>query len=188
MLRIHADLDYFTDLLPALLVFSLGLALTVAPLTATVLADADESNAGIASGVNNAIARVAGCWPSPPSAPSSPRSSTRRSTRASPGSRLARPGGGSRAPDETLARLDPARSAPTSPTRWSPRRPRRSTSASASRRRSWRSAVSSGLAGIRNPRRAVCCEDCAGGQFAGQPIDAARERGMLSEPAATGGS
>ena len=34
--------------------------MTVAPLTATVLADADESNAGIASGVNNAIARVAG--------------------------------------------------------------------------------------------------------------------------------
>jgi hypothetical protein len=40
--------------------FSLGLAATVAPLTATVLADADEGNAGIASGVNNAIARVAG--------------------------------------------------------------------------------------------------------------------------------
>ena len=40
--------------------FSLGLALTVAPLTATVLADADESDAGIASAVNNAVARVAG--------------------------------------------------------------------------------------------------------------------------------
>ncbi len=60
MLRIDADLDYFTDLLPALLVFSLGLAFTVAPLTAAVLSDADESNAGIASGVNNAIARIAG--------------------------------------------------------------------------------------------------------------------------------
>ncbi len=44
---------------PALVVFSLGLAATVAPLTAAVLADADEENAGIASGVNNAIARVA---------------------------------------------------------------------------------------------------------------------------------
>ena len=49
-----------TDLLPALLVFSLGLSLTVAPLVATVLADADESDAGIASAINNAIARVAG--------------------------------------------------------------------------------------------------------------------------------
>jgi EmrB/QacA subfamily drug resistance transporter len=58
-LRLDADVDYLTDLLPGLLVFSLGLAMTVAPLTATVLADADESNAGIASGVNNAIARVA---------------------------------------------------------------------------------------------------------------------------------
>jgi EmrB/QacA subfamily drug resistance transporter len=58
-MRLDADVDYLTDLLPGLLVFALGLAMTVAPLTATVLADADESNAGIASGVNNAIARVA---------------------------------------------------------------------------------------------------------------------------------
>jgi hypothetical protein len=33
-----------------------------------------------------------------------------------------------------------------------------------------------GLLGIRNPRRDVRCEDCAGGQFAGQPLDAVRER------------
>jgi hypothetical protein len=33
-----------------------------------------------------------------------------------------------------------------------------------------------GLAGIRNPRRSVRCEDCAGGQLAGQPLDTARER------------
>ena len=59
MLRLDADVDYWTDLFPALLLFSLGLTATVAPLTATVLADADEHNAGIASGVNNAIARIA---------------------------------------------------------------------------------------------------------------------------------
>jgi EmrB/QacA subfamily drug resistance transporter len=58
-LRLDADVDYLTDLLPGLLVFAVGLSITVAPLTATVLADADERNAGIASGVNNAIARVA---------------------------------------------------------------------------------------------------------------------------------
>ena len=52
--------DYLTEVLPGLLVFALGLSMTVAPLTATVLADADDHNAGIASGVNNAIARVAG--------------------------------------------------------------------------------------------------------------------------------
>jgi EmrB/QacA subfamily drug resistance transporter len=58
-LRLDADVDYLTELLPGLVIFSVGLAMTVAPLTATVLADADEHNAGIASGVNNAIARVA---------------------------------------------------------------------------------------------------------------------------------
>jgi EmrB/QacA subfamily drug resistance transporter len=58
--RMPADVDYVVDVLPGLLVFSLGLSLTVAPLTATVLADADAENAGIASGVNNAVARVAG--------------------------------------------------------------------------------------------------------------------------------
>ena len=58
-LRLDAEVDFVTDLLPGLLVFSVGLSMTVAPLTATVLADADEHNAGIASAVNNAIARVA---------------------------------------------------------------------------------------------------------------------------------
>jgi len=54
-----AKADYVSEVLPALLVFSLGLSMTVAPLTAAVLAGS-EKEAGIASGVNNAIARVAG--------------------------------------------------------------------------------------------------------------------------------
>jgi EmrB/QacA subfamily drug resistance transporter len=58
--RLGTEVMFLTDLLPALLVFALGLALTVAPLTATVLADADDRDAGIASAVNNAVARVAG--------------------------------------------------------------------------------------------------------------------------------
>ena len=57
--RIGVNVDYVSDVLPGLLVFALGLAMTVAPLTAAVLAGA-ERQAGIASGVNNAIARVAG--------------------------------------------------------------------------------------------------------------------------------
>ena len=60
LLRVDADPHYVVDVLLPLLVFSLGLAVCVAPLTATVLADADAANAGIASGVNNAVARVAG--------------------------------------------------------------------------------------------------------------------------------
>jgi EmrB/QacA subfamily drug resistance transporter len=58
--RVGRDADYVTEVLPAVLVFSVGLSATVAPLTATVLADADERNAGIASAVNNAVARIAG--------------------------------------------------------------------------------------------------------------------------------
>jgi len=58
--RIGVHASYLADLLPGLLVFALGLSLTVAPLTAAVLAGAQRSQAGIASGVNNAIARVAG--------------------------------------------------------------------------------------------------------------------------------
>jgi EmrB/QacA subfamily drug resistance transporter len=60
LLRTGLDTDFVTDLLPALLVFALGLSLTVAPLVATVLADVDEEDAGIASAINNAVARVAG--------------------------------------------------------------------------------------------------------------------------------
>ena len=51
--------DYVTEVMPALLLFSIGLSMTVAPLTAAVLAGM-ERQAGIASGVNNAVARVAG--------------------------------------------------------------------------------------------------------------------------------
>ena len=60
LLRVGMHPSYVTDVLPGMIVFSLGLALTVAPLTATVLADADEQDAGIASAINNAVARVAG--------------------------------------------------------------------------------------------------------------------------------
>jgi len=58
--RVSLRVDYVSEILPALLVFAMGLALTVAPLTAAVLAGAGEGQAGIASGVNNAVARVAG--------------------------------------------------------------------------------------------------------------------------------
>ncbi len=57
--RIDADVHYARDLLGPLLIFAVGLSMTVAPLTAAVLASADEGNAGTASGVNNAIARTA---------------------------------------------------------------------------------------------------------------------------------
>jgi EmrB/QacA subfamily drug resistance transporter len=60
LLRVGMHPSYLTDLLPGLLLFAVGLTATVSPLTATVLADADETDAGIASAINNAVARVAG--------------------------------------------------------------------------------------------------------------------------------
>jgi EmrB/QacA subfamily drug resistance transporter len=60
MLRIGPDASYLGDVLPAVLVFGLGLAAIVAPLTATVLDSVPETRAGVASGVNNGISRVAG--------------------------------------------------------------------------------------------------------------------------------
>jgi len=176
MLRLDAGLDYVTDLLPALLIFSIGLACTVAPLTAMVLSDADESNAGIASGVNNAIARVAGLLAvaavgAVVSAQFSASLDQRLDVRQlSPAAQTAV----AQARRQTLARVDPAR-------------------AGSEISRAVQSAsvhafhvgigISStlvalggllGIAGIRNPRRAVRCEDCAGGQLAGQPLDVAR--------------
>ncbi|MGH2890209.1 MAG: DHA2 family efflux MFS transporter permease subunit [Solirubrobacteraceae bacterium] len=60
MTRIGPGAGYVPDILPAMVVFGLGLAATVAPVTSTVLAAADERHAGAASGVNNAVARTAG--------------------------------------------------------------------------------------------------------------------------------
>jgi predicted MFS family arabinose efflux permease len=58
--RLPEDVSYLTDVLPPLLGFSVGMTLTVAPLTTTVLSEAGPGDAGIASGVNNAVARIAG--------------------------------------------------------------------------------------------------------------------------------
>ncbi|HTT94574.1 MAG TPA: MFS transporter [Solirubrobacterales bacterium] len=60
MMRIDPGDTYLATVLPAVLVFGIGLTLVVAPVTATVLAAVDSSHSGIASGVNNAVARVAG--------------------------------------------------------------------------------------------------------------------------------
>ena len=177
MLRVGAGLSYVTDLLPALLVFSLGLSLTVAPLTATVLADADESNAGIASGINNAIARVAGLLAVAAIGAvvaaqfGSALDSRLAGATLTPAGRVAV----ERARSQTLARVDPATAG--------------AEVAGAVRAASNHAfnvgiGISAtlvalggvlGLAGIRNPRRVVRCADCPGGQLAGQPLDSARD-------------
>ena len=60
MTRIDTGTHYASGVLPQVLVFGAGLALMVAPLTATVLAAVDVTYAGVASGVNNAVARAGG--------------------------------------------------------------------------------------------------------------------------------
>jgi EmrB/QacA subfamily drug resistance transporter len=59
-MRLDQGASYLGDVLPAVLVFGLGLSATVAPLTATVLDSVAERQVGIASGVNNGVSRVAG--------------------------------------------------------------------------------------------------------------------------------
>lgn len=58
--RVGAHASYVRDVLPGVIVMGLGLSLNVAPLTATALGSVDEKHAGIASGINNAVARAAG--------------------------------------------------------------------------------------------------------------------------------
>ncbi len=56
----NADAHYVTQILPGIAVFGLGLSATVAPLTATVLSSVEPGHSGVASGINNAVARIAG--------------------------------------------------------------------------------------------------------------------------------
>jgi EmrB/QacA subfamily drug resistance transporter len=181
MLRMDADVDYVTELLPGLVIFSVGLAITVAPLTATVLADADESNAGVASGVNNAIARVASLVAI---------AAVGAAVAAYYGSRLddgvegvaAAPGVAAaveRAKEQPLALVRAEGVAPAARAQLTDA----SEDASVSGFRLGMGVSAAlvalggllGLAGIRNPRRETHCRESAGGQLAGVPGEGARQ-------------
>ncbi len=60
LLSVGEDFDYVRQVLPGLLLFGLGLGVTVSPLTAAVLGSVETGRSGIASAVNNAVSRVAG--------------------------------------------------------------------------------------------------------------------------------
>jgi EmrB/QacA subfamily drug resistance transporter len=180
-LRLDADVDYLTDLLPGLLVFSIGLSMTVAPLTATVLADADEQNAGIASGVNNAIARVASLVAI---------AAVGALVAASFGSTLEDDLGPLASRPDVAPAVEDAKTQPLAEVvpAGAPPGVRRVVSAAAEDASvtAFRVGVGIatalvalggvlGLAGIQNPRRRVAAEDCAGGQLAGVPNEGARQ-------------
>jgi EmrB/QacA subfamily drug resistance transporter len=57
---VRDDFDFWTQLLPGLVVFGLGLSMTVSPLTAAILAAVEPAQSGIGSAVNNAVSRIAG--------------------------------------------------------------------------------------------------------------------------------
>ena len=180
-LRLDADVNYLTDLLPGLLVFGLGLAMTVAPLTATVLADADESNAGIASGVNNAIARVAGLVAI---------AAVGAVVAASFESRLEDEVGAQANRPEVARALEQAKEQPLAivepegvpeDVAASVREGAEDASVGAFRVGVAISTVLValggvlGLVGIRNPRRRVSAAECPGGQLAGHPREGTRQ-------------
>lgn len=60
LLRVDSHADYWQGVFPAIIVFGLGLSMTVAPLTAAVLGHIDQKHAGIGSAFNNAVSRISG--------------------------------------------------------------------------------------------------------------------------------
>ncbi len=181
LLRVDADVNYLTDLLPALLIFAVGLSMTVAPLTATVLSDADEHNAGIASGVNNAIARVAALV-TIAAVGTVVAAQFRSELDSNLGSLASRPELApalKQAERQPLAKVVPSRTPPQV-------RARVAGATEDASVHAFRVGIGIstvlvalggvlGLAGIRNPRREVDCEHCAGGQFVGVPREASRQ-------------
>jgi EmrB/QacA subfamily drug resistance transporter len=180
--RVDADFDYVTDLLPALLIFALGLAATVAPLTATVLADADERNAGIASAVNNATARIAGLL-AVAALGAVVAGQFSASIDSNLGSRKLSPQATeavAQAKDRTMATVDA--SALPAVERVPVAEAVEDASVTAFHRGVGIAAALVflggvlGIVGIRNPRREVACAECPGGTFAGAPLEVARVR------------
>ena len=181
MLRIDADVDYWTDLFPALLVFALGLSIVVAPLTATVLSDADENNAGIASAVNNAIARVAGLVAI---------AAIGALVAGQYGSRLDEALGPLASQPEVAAAVESLRDRPFAVERPPGLDPAVADQVVVAQEEA---SVDSfhfgvgiavvlvamggvlGFVGIRNPRRQVAAEGCPGGQFVGVPEEASHQ-------------
>ena len=177
--RIGVQVDYLSDVLPGILVFSLGLSMTVAPLTAAVLAGVETGQAGIASAVNNAVARVAGLLGT---------AAVGAAVAASFVSGL----------DNNLAGRPlgpPAKAAIAEAKRLPLGRPDTSGLPKAQARAVTQAADEAsldsfhlgmgiaaflvatggvaGAIGVRNPRRAVSAEDCEGGQLVGAALDAA---------------
>jgi hypothetical protein len=171
--------DYATEILPAILLFSLGLSMTVAPLTAAILAGVSQDEAGIGSAINNAVARVAGLiatvaigalvaaqFSSSLDRHLSGRPLTPRGQAAVGQAKqltFGRPSVAGVPPRQARAIVAASDQASVEAFRWA-------------------IGVAGllvigggliGAVGIRNPRRTVAAKWCSGGQLAGAPLDAA---------------
>jgi EmrB/QacA subfamily drug resistance transporter len=179
LLTFGVHVDYLTEVLPAVLVFSLGLSITVAPLTATILAGIDETDAGIGSAVNNAVARVAGLIATVAIGAIVAAQFSSSLDQHLAGQPLTPRG---RAAVTAAKQLTLGRPSVTNLP------PREAAAITVASERSSLEAFRVGIgvagalvvlggligaAGIQNPRRLVRARQCTGGQLAGAPLDAA---------------
>jgi len=179
LLTIGVHVSYLTSVLPAILVFSLGLSLTVAPLTAAILAGVHESEAGIGSAVNNAVARVAGLIATVTLGALIAAQFSASLDQSLEGRPLTKTGQAAVAEAKRLTLGRPSVAGVP------PREAAAITAgANAASLDAFRLGIGVagglvivggliGAAGIRNPRRVVRAVHCPGGQLAGAPLDAA---------------
>jgi hypothetical protein len=185
LLTVGVHVSYLTSVLPAILVFSLGLSMTVAPLTAAILAGVHESEAGIASAVNNAVARVAGLIATVTIGALVAAQFSASLDESLEGRPLTKTGQAAVAEAKQLTLGRP--SVAGVPPREAAAITAGSNAASVDAFRLGIGVAGGlvivggliGAAGIRNPRRLVRAEHCSGGQLAGAPLDA----GGLHAPA-----
>jgi EmrB/QacA subfamily drug resistance transporter len=181
LMRVGAKADYATEVLPGIAVFGLGLAATVAPLTASVLGAVDQRHSGVASGVNNMVARVAGLL-----------------AIAALGAVISTSFANSVSHDLSSRQLSPAAHRVVAQAAQKPFVIDTSHVARGERAEVRSALVESSthafhlglliaaalaafggviaLVGIQNPRRKVACADCPGGAFAGASTDTAHSR------------
>jgi EmrB/QacA subfamily drug resistance transporter len=190
LLRTSAQANYLSQILPGVLVFGLGLSATVAPLTATVLGAVSPSRSGVASGVNNAVARVASLLAI---------AALGAVVSGVFSARLDREVAGQRLTPAARSAVANAKTKPLVTTVTGVSGPERTTVHSAlvdSSVYAFRVGLGIGaglavlggliaLVGIENPRRRVPCADCPGGALVAAPAEAGRT--AAAEPATTAG-
>ena len=179
LLTIGVHVHYLTEVLPGVLLFSLGLSITVAPLTAAILAGVAVDEAGIGSAVNNAVARVAGLIATVAVGALVAAQFSSSLDRHLAGRPLTPRGQAAVAQAKRLTFGRPSVAGVP---------PREAVAITVASNQSSLEAFRLGIGvagtlviiggligavGISNPRRVVHAEHCAGGQLAGAPLDAA---------------